>query len=50
MSTVTPEAQQVSQRLGSVLEELEQFGSCLDSVVQKVSATEALKEHLGNKT
>lgn len=50
MSTVQLEVQQVSLGLGPGLEELEQLRKSLDAVVQQVSATEALKEHLGNKT
>ncbi|XP_051238121.1 TNF receptor-associated factor 5 [Dicentrarchus labrax] len=47
LSTVQLEVQQVSRALGPGLEELEQLRKSLDAVIQEVSATEALKEHLG---
>lgn len=49
LSTVQLEVQQVSLGLGPGLEELEQLRKSLDAVMQEVSATEALKEHLGKK-
>lgn len=50
LSTVQLDVQQVSRGLGAGLEELEQLRMSLDAVIQEVSATEALKEHLGNRT
>lgn len=50
LSTVQLDLQQVSRGLGSGLEELEQLRQSLNAVIQEVSAAEALKEHLGNKT
>nr|WMV84500.1 TNF receptor-associated factor 5 transcript variant 1 [Larimichthys crocea] len=47
LSTVQLEVQQVSRALGPGLEELEQLRKSLDAVIQEVSETEALKEHLG---
>ncbi|KAM9363295.1 TNF receptor-associated factor 5 [Symphorus nematophorus] len=47
LSTVQLEVQQVSRALGPGLDELEQLRKSLDAVIQEVSATEALKEHLG---
>ncbi|XP_036961915.1 TNF receptor-associated factor 5 isoform X1 [Acanthopagrus latus] len=47
LSTIQLEVQQVSLGLGPGLEELEQLRKSLDAVMQEVSATEALKEHLG---
>lgn len=49
LSTIQLEVQQVSLGLGPGLEELEQLRKSLDAVMQEVSATEALKEHLGKK-
>ncbi|KAM3624350.1 uncharacterized protein V6R79_022287 [Siganus canaliculatus] len=46
LSAVRLEVQQVSKGLGSGLEELEQIKKSLDAVIQEVSATEALKQHL----
>ncbi|TKS67918.1 TNF receptor-associated factor 5 [Collichthys lucidus] len=45
--TAQLEVQQVSRALGPGLEELEQLRKSLDAVIQEVSETEALKEHLG---
>lgn len=50
LTAVQLEAQQVSRGLSSRLKELEELRKSLDTVVQEVSATEALKEHLGKKT
>lgn len=50
LSTVQLDVQQVSRGLGPGLEELEQLRKSLDAVIQEVSAAEALREHLGNKT
>ncbi|XP_034535361.1 TNF receptor-associated factor 5-like [Notolabrus celidotus] len=47
LSTVQLDIQQVSRGLCSGREELEQLRKSLDAVIQEVSATEALKEHLG---
>lgn len=47
LSTIQLEIQQVSRGLGPGLEELEQLRKSLDAVIEEVSATEALKEHLG---
>nr|XP_020514021.1 TNF receptor-associated factor 5-like [Labrus bergylta]XP_020514022.1 TNF receptor-associated factor 5-like [Labrus bergylta]XP_020514023.1 TNF receptor-associated factor 5-like [Labrus bergylta]XP_020514024.1 TNF receptor-associated factor 5-like [Labrus bergylta] len=46
LSTVQLDIQQVSRGLGSGLEDLEQLKKSVDAVIQKISATEALKEHL----
>lgn len=50
LSTVQLDIKQVSRGLGSGLEELEQLRKSLNAVIQEVSAAEALKEHLGNKS
>ncbi|XP_070684369.1 TNF receptor-associated factor 5 [Pempheris klunzingeri] len=47
LSAVQLDLQQVSRGLGPGLEELEQLRKSLDAVIQEVSETEALKEHLG---
>ncbi|XP_044045280.1 TNF receptor-associated factor 5 isoform X5 [Siniperca chuatsi] len=46
LSTIQLDVQQVSRILGPGLEELEQLRKSLDAVIEEVSATEALKEHL----
>nr|XP_046233053.1 TNF receptor-associated factor 5 [Scatophagus argus] len=48
LSTIQREVQQVARGLGPGLEELEQLRKSLDAVIQEVSATEALKEHLAS--
>ncbi|KAG8014918.1 TNF receptor-associated factor 5 [Nibea albiflora] len=47
IGTAQLEVQRVSRTLGPGLEELEQLRKSLDAVIQEVSETEALKEHLG---
>uniref|UniRef100_UPI0037E98B03 TNF receptor-associated factor 5 isoform X2 n=1 Tax=Semicossyphus pulcher TaxID=241346 RepID=UPI0037E98B03 len=48
LATVQLDIQQVSRGLGSGLQDLEQLKKSLDAVIQDISATEALKEHLGS--
>ncbi|XP_076584050.1 TNF receptor-associated factor 5 [Chaetodon auriga] len=48
LSTIQLEVQQVSRGLSPGLEELEELRKSLDAVIQEVSATEALKKHLGS--
>lgn len=50
LSTVQLDIKQVSRGLGSGLEELEQLRKSLNAVIEEVSAAEALKEHLGNRS
>ncbi|KAK5865509.1 hypothetical protein PBY51_019775 [Eleginops maclovinus] len=47
LSTVQLDVQQISRGLGSGLQELEDLRKSLDAVIQKVSAAEALREHMG---
>ncbi|XP_070841484.1 TNF receptor-associated factor 5 [Chaetodon trifascialis] len=47
LSTIQLEVQQVSRGLSPGLEELKELRKSLDAVIQEVSATEALKKHLG---